>query len=243
MNVFTKALLLLFFICGTTATADTIPVAVYNKPPYMIEKDKTGFFIDLFREAATLAQLDYTLSFMPNKRIKLGVTEGKKYLEPGVSQLWRKEFDSISIYTDTYIEVGDVLVVHKENIKQFSSLEDLEGQVVGTVRSYTYHEGFQEKFKKKVLIREDTDSHRQNVLKLHYKRVDGIIIEENTLLYYLRELHLPQDEYVIIYEFKKAPIAMRLEKSFTKERDTLNAALAEMKQNNRIEVLMKKYTD
>lgn len=233
-------------VCRLNAvSANTLNIATCNWQPWQIVEDGRlkGITIDILQELAMRTGYTMKIRPLPQKRMMFEFETGKIDMEPAVSPFWRELHKDISVYTTPYYTTGDVILVRKESGIKGSSVQAFRGLTLGCGLGYYYPEGFQEAFVKGDIRREDNPVSDKNLLKLAYKRIDGIIVDKIQARYILKKNSLHPDDFAIAYEFKPSELSLRLHRNRQDLLPILNNALERMKADGIINRIVASYLE
>lgn len=242
-----RFVLSLVLVCSlsTLSSAETLRVGGIDMPPWSMEEGEigTGINIDVFREAARRSGYDTTYKVFPFKRKLVIFRDTRIDIDPGTNPKWRGDDKEISVYSIPFYESVNVVLVRKGSRTNVETIQDFKGMNLGCLLGYYYTDGFQDAFDNGYILRDDTNSHLSNIKKLQTKRVDGIIIDKETGLYLIKQLGLTIKDFDIAYVFETTSVLyIRVHKQKEHILPALNTALEEMKTDNTIQNIVKKYT-
>jgi polar amino acid transport system substrate-binding protein len=162
-------------------------------------------------------------------------------LELASNPLWRAQYAAVSLYSISYIQTMDVVMVKQGGNFKPANLQDFRGKRIGCTLGYVYPE-FEAEFKNGNILREDAPNESSNVQKLLIDRVDAIIIEKNTALYWMKELKVAPSQLEDVYVVGKYDIHFRLHKNKESWMPALNDALKTLIADGTIQKIAEKYT-
>ncbi len=113
-------------LAPVAASAADLTITVTNQPPYMIEADGTGIFIDLIKDTFSAAGHTVKTQFLPNRRAFVDF-EDKKV--DGVFYYVGDKGQG-SCKTENYGNYQTTLITLKKNNIKISSFADLSGRKV-----------------------------------------------------------------------------------------------------------------
>ena len=235
----------MFWIGTTGASAETLNIGGNVMPPWSMEDgpDGAGINVDIVREAAKRAGYDTTYKVVPFKRKLEDFRQQAIDVDPGSNPQWRTDDKDISVYSIPFYESFNVVLVRKDSGISAETVQDLKGKRIGCLAGYNYTDGFHEAFASGDLLRDDANAHESNVKKLNAKRVDGVIIDQETAGYIIKELGLNPEDFTPAYAFQtKSVLHIRLHKSKEALLPKLDAALQAMKDDGTIQRIVEKYT-
>ncbi len=175
MDIFRKKIIFLIFTCclffGNHVSAQSITLGYVNFPPYEFEEkgEPSGILVKIVEMLFEKADISLALKFLPFKRAYEYVKTGNSEIDGLFNFYKTKERLNFFDYTEPVINNPLVFFVRKDSMLKYNRLEDLKGLKVGVMRGYTYGTDFD---KNSLFLREPTDSHKLNFIKLIYGRTD-----------------------------------------------------------------------
>ena len=241
-----KTLFLIVACClffGNYASAQGITLGYVNFPPYEFEDngEPSGLLVTIVEMVFEKADIPLTLKFLPFKRAYEYVKTGSSEIDGLFNFYKTKERLDFFDYTVSVINNPLVFFVRKDSVVKFSTLEDLKGLKVGVMRGYTYGTDFD---KNTLFVREPTDSHKLNFVKLVYGRTDAYPCDQLVGILVAMKNNL-------MSELKILPTTLKVMDGyigFTKGKhqqtiNRLNRVIREMSQNGEIENIINQYLD
>ncbi len=186
MNLIKNTLLITLFLllatpsfAETETKAKTYTIGVYEIP-VMITSTDSGLFVELFKEAAKRANVNYKIEMYPSKRavryFQIGKVDG---LFPAVDE--REGFNAAKTET---IYVKKYIIFVREDSELINNVDQLAGKTVGLTRGYHYDNRIFENPEIKIKY-DQTDI--INIQKLSVGSIDAFMVEEKTGLAALTE--------------------------------------------------------
>lgn len=190
-------LCLVFTVMHSTAREVNVVVG-WNKPPYVISQEHSGFEVDLIR--AILADMGHSLSpiYVPFGRTSRLLKDNMADI--GLTQNSAHSLDK-AILTDPYIIYQNVAVTRADRKLEISSIEDLRGKSViafQTAKS-VLGESFSEIVSAQPTYIEMARQDRQ-VEMLMLGSVDVAILDRNIFNFFKSESRAYADEGTVFHE-------------------------------------------
>lgn len=237
-------LLILLILCSAGAYAETLHIGVEEWAPWIIREGDsfTGIAVEICREAVRRAGHDSVILEIPQKRRDLKEWGGKVDVEPGCDKSWRVSFDSVSVYTDPYIETRDVIISRRDEYPPTSTIETFYDERIGGSLGYYYTDGFSEAFEQGKIIRDDSRPGSSLIKKLVHKRLKAAVVDTHEWKYWMGKMGRSITDYEESYRFSHLNmLRIRLHKDKKHLVEPLNRALESMKEDKTIDKIVKKY--
>ncbi|MEH6576940.1 MAG: transporter substrate-binding domain-containing protein [Amphritea sp.] len=190
-----------------------------------------GIFPDTLRLVA--ADLNVELEFVPlsQARLRRHFEVGKIDIEMGVSAKVeaRTELQRVSLFSRPFGIVNEVIIYRPELSFPVFILQDLAGQRVATVRGTSVPGN---------LIREDFSNQWQIAQRVHRGWNNIGLMKETVALHYQKEEGL---NYQISLPYVSNPVAFRLHIDKQMLLEPMNASIAALEQQGKLEGLVCKY--
>ena len=237
--------LLLPMAMAARAETTTLTAAAVEWLPYQMVSDSEvrGIVPDMLRDIAAITGIRIEFRPEPVKRMLADFREGTVTLDPMSNPLWRQEDAAISVYSEPYMDVHDVILMRKENAIKATDAGDFRGMTMGCELGYVYADGFDDAFNHGVIQRQDVASGAQaNLMRLQAGRVDAIIINELASNYWMRELGLKTSDYQMVYHFSDySELRLRLHISQSAALPAINKAIKQLKKEGRLKDYVNHY--
>lgn len=201
----------------------------------------TGIGIEIMQEVSKRIKYDIVFEQLSQNRMLTYFETNQIDLELVSNPIWRAEYEDVSLYSISYIQTMDVVMMKTGSGFKPGSIEDFRGKRIGGILGYAYPE-FEQEFKNGTIIREDAPNESNSVEKLLADRIDAIIIEKNTALYWMKQLEIDPAALEVVYEVAKYDIYLRLHRSKANWLPALNDALKTMIADGTIQGIVDKYT-
>lgn len=238
---FSTILLILSF--SLTASAETFKVALYDggSPPLFFEKGdaNTGIYVDLLNEIALLTGHVFDYGYFPTQRAMVLFESGDLHLEPGINPVWRSSSKVPGEFSIPFAKAEDVVLFQAEKLIPVNSASDLTGKKVGTIKGF-YYPGYMEAFSSGALLRKDSLSEDNLMLKLAHNRIDVAFIRKEAAQYRIK-VNNEFKNLVFKDRISSVDIMLRVHPSKSDALGSLNSAIKTLKENGTIETIFQKY--
>ncbi|MCG8570467.1 MAG: transporter substrate-binding domain-containing protein [Spirochaetes bacterium] len=197
-------------------------------------KDK-GIYIDFLKRLGEDLNIDIEFVYLPQARLIVYFSEGKIDIEPGIAPSWRpsKAAQDISLYTESFISLDDVLIFpHEKSIQNIFSMDDLvklKGLKVGQVRGFYVPDYLEVDF---------IENELSIAFMVANKRIDAGFMNELVALYYKEEKILSYD---ISRPFASTEVSIRLHKNQKKWLNPMNQFILRIKKDGALQKIISKY--
>ena len=195
-------------------------------------KGYQGVYVDLLNRVSGMAGFTIEYRMVPQTRLLAEFKTGTIDIEPGISPSWRptEAENAISRYTNTFMNMDDVLVVKKGMvapvIANTADLVNLKGLQVGQVRGFFVPQGLD------VTECKDERSIGQNV---HFGRLDVGLMNADVARWYKSTLHF---NYQITAPFASTPVAFRLHVRQEKWLEPINRVLSDLRKSGELQRIL-----
>jgi ABC-type amino acid transport substrate-binding protein len=229
-------------ILPTTSPNTLIAGGTYWAPWQIYDGEKTsGISIDVMQAVSKIIKADMVFEQLSQNRMLSYFVDNKIDLELASNPVWRGDYKNVSLYSIPYIQTQDVAIVRGDSDFSPQSVQDFKGKRVGCTLGYFYPE-FQAKFESNEIIREDAPNESVSVQKLQAGRVDVIIIEKMTALYWMKELRINQSDLKTVYDVGTYEIYFRLHRNKKSWLSPINDALKKLIDDGAIQRIAEQYT-
>lgn len=201
----------------------------------------TGIGVEIMQEISKRIKQDIVFKQLSQNRMLTYFEANQIDLELVSNPIWRAEYKDVSLYSISYIQTMDVVMMKTGSDLKPTSIQDFRGKRMGGIMGYAYPE-FEQEFKNGTIIREDAPNESNSVEKLLADRIDAIIIEKNTALYWMKQLQVDPAALEAVYEVAKYDIYLRLHRNKKSWLPALNDALTTMIGDGTIQKIVDKYT-
>jgi ABC-type amino acid transport substrate-binding protein len=246
MNKWIISWMLIGVMVSAAASAEELQGAGNLWAPWTMQDadgNALGISVDVFKDICQKTGMQCSVSIYPHKRRDKLFAEQRIDAELGVAPDWRGYQQEISVYTIPFVETRNIVLMKKSRAIQATSIEDFQGMRIGTNLGYYYTDGFQQAFERQDIFRDDTGEGSQLMQKLAYGRVDGIILDQQEALYWIKELGFSPEDYTAAYTFQTiSKLAFRFHVSKKAVIPQFNQAIRAMQQANEIHTIIEKYT-
>jgi polar amino acid transport system substrate-binding protein len=194
---------------------------------------------------AISAQTGIRIRYVPEpmKRMLVDFRNGKVQLDPMSNPAWRFEDADMSVFSDPYLSIRDVVLMMKKDAITATSVHDFFGRSIGCELGFAYADGFDEAFRAGDIQRQDVASGaRANLMRLTAGRVNAIIINELVADYWITELGMRRQDFAVAFAFSGySDLQLRLHKSQAEMLPAINDAIAELQADGTINDIIKRY--
>jgi polar amino acid transport system substrate-binding protein len=193
------SLVLSFLLLPFSVTSEEIDVVVgWNKPPYVISQENSGFEVDVAR--AILADMGHDLSpiYVPFGRTARLLEDN--LIDLGLTQNPAHVLDS-AILSDPYVVYQNVAVTRAESKFEINSIEDLRGKSIIAFQTadVVLGEAFRQIVTDQATYMEMARQDRQ-VDMLMLGHVDVVILDRNIFNYFKSNNTAYSDDEIVFHE-------------------------------------------
>ncbi|MCL9783755.1 transporter substrate-binding domain-containing protein [Vibrio sp. S4M6] len=225
----------------------SLTMAVYPWIPWRIQHDNGswgGIAIDTAKLVALCTKTTITALDVKNGK-RMRKEWGRRInVESAISPMWRQSQQTSSVYTAPLFSTSDIVFARKGEFENVKSVKDLYGERLGVTVGYYYPEGFTEAINAGK-IRTSASNTKTLLPKLLRGRLKAIIINENELLYLLKQrqykFEYSIDDFEVIYRFEVVPLHMRVHKDYEYLIPKFNLAIEELKKRGVIQHIQSNY--
>lgn len=149
------------------------------------------------------------------------------------------EREEVVSFTEPYYQNGQVIIVHKDNVDEFTSVEDFSGKKIGAQLSTTQEAYVKENFPEDIELL-SLSKVNNLVMEVKNKTIDGLFLIDNAAEPYVAQ----NDDLVILdIEFPPEPgNAIAVAKDMTDLADYIDAHLKTLKEDGTLDEYIEKYT-
>lgn len=196
MNIINRLIilpLLVLFSVPSLTQADTVSevktytIGVYEVP-VMVTSTDSGVLVDLFKEAAKRANIDYKIEMYPSKR-------AVRYFQNGEIDGFFPAFDESAgekASKSESIHIKNNVIFVRKDTEYINNVEQLARKIVGLTQGYHYDNRIFENPEIKI---EYAPSVLVNIQKLSAGRIDAFVAEDKTGLKALEESGIDNIHY------------------------------------------------
>ena len=148
-----------------------------------------GIDVDMTKELFKRAGLDYSISFVPWKRVMKNVEDGKSHFGFAAFKTDKREAFSHYLEKPLHYSIYSIFVT-KGGKFSFNSVEDLTGKSFGINRGFNVGDEILNAKKSGKLKIEEANSTEQNLRKLDVGRMDGIIGNYQATLFEIKNMKM-----------------------------------------------------
>lgn len=245
-------LCLFAFASCTGSSSETLKVATNAEFEPFESKDAdgniVGFDVDLINAICEVTDLQYEFSDMKFEAVLAAVSSGK--CDAGLSGLTINDTRKKAVdFTDPYYVVGQVLIVRADDTVFTGSdaaaiTEQLKGKTVGACNGYTgkaFIEGDEDFGYTAIegLTSQGYDSAAVGIGDLKNGKLDAFILDDAVAEKLVAAEDNKNDVKIIPVVLTEEHYAIAVEKGNTKLLETLNAGLATLKENGKLDEMIK----
>lgn len=196
----------------------------------------------VLRQVAEDLGADVDFGFMPKARRQMAFRRGEINVVPCASPVWEGVLSDVAVYSEPFMMATEMVLVSAGTTGVFRSVRDFDGQRMGTIGGYVYHDGFDAAFERGTLRREDAYTVTQNLQKLLAGRIDAMIVDDYEASYWIHKGGWSEGDFRVAYVFADpAPISVMLHASLRDQLPRVNASLARMRSNGTLRALFAEY--
>ncbi len=233
---FTVTAIICFFSMNSAAT-----ILKYNVngssswvPYYIPEQvENSGILGELVPQILSMAEIKVEKHNFPPKRTNQALEKGLLDFD-FVSPSWfpKGDMGELFIQSEPILNIQENIITLKQNKSQWADITMIEGEPIGTVRGYLYHDD-------DAFTRVDFGSEKQLIKALHKQRVQAAISGDLPALYWAKKLSMP---IALASVHSRGVLVMRLRKEHSEMMPQINRAIAQLKTDGTIQALVDKYT-
>jgi len=187
MNKYLIAFLIGIIAIGTLHGQDIIYCENAN-PPFSYDRDNRacGIYPEIIREIYSQLHQDVTLIPVPWQRALSTVKNTQTGIGGLVKNSQREQYldYTIPMYSEVFV------IYYRMGKQKITSLDDLRGLTIGTIRGWSYGDVFDDAAKQNIFVIQDNISEKLNIEKLRYGRIDAVIAIEESSDLIIQELGL-----------------------------------------------------
>lgn len=157
----------------------TISISTGEWPPFISKNLKHyGVVAHIITESFTSQNIDVEYGWFPWKRTYSNVINRSW----DASAVWAitQERSKELLFSDPVVNSKNVMFFNKQSYKDWNSLDDLSGLVIGATNGYFNGHEFEEAEKSGIITVERTSIESNNFKKLAAQHIDAVIAEINT---------------------------------------------------------------
>jgi polar amino acid transport system substrate-binding protein len=224
---------------GSTVSAATFEVGLYDYPPMMIEAERGGIYKDILDALAVELGDSFNVRWYPYPRINLMFNRGELNVVPGMYPGWVKDEAVVGVFSVPFARVVEVLVFAPGKYFKYKSPVDLIGKSVGLVRGYYYPE-LKPLIDSGQIDRRNGLNELQILAMLEAMRFDQVIVDKAVAQYAI--VRTPSYKYLEIGDVVSSyDISMRVSPELQLWLPKLDAAILKLKKNGVIDKIYAKY--
>lgn len=214
----------------------TLPLIEVKNPLHKPEVE-SGLLKDLGDAIAGEMKLKPIWILLPKNRVAPSLLSGDIDLICHLHEIWQSQIKKDVWWTqELYQSVNVVVYLGKKSI---ANLKDLNGERVGTVVNFIYHD-LEPEFTTKRITREDGTNNQSNIQKLIHGRLDYIVMSNFEYDYFSR-IYPELKESELRMDGVRTKCALSKKSKFTLEQ--VNHAIDAIKKSGAYSKILKTYTD
>jgi len=249
----TRVILATLLVCSfflQTASANpasnriVLAVPTQDWPPYIIagQDRAAGIAIDVFRQISQTNGYDLLIQRCSKKRAFVLLAQGQ--VDAWLTAREWNENPEQYLWSDPIMVSEDVLVTRQDSSVVFTSIEDLFGKTIGTLKYYVYPQ-LEPYFASGAIKRMDARGDRAMLEMVHLRRTDAAIINRWVALWKMKKhADLNSADFTLS---KQVVGSAEYCVMFSPDRNwepfiaVFNAGLDKMKQTGRFDEIISKY--
>lgn len=214
----------------------TLPLIEIKNPLHKPEVE-SGLLKDLGDAIAGEMKLKPTWILLPKNRVAPSLLNGDIDLICHLHEIWQSKIKTDVWWTqELYQSVNVIVYLGKKSV---ANLKDLNGERVGTVVNFIYHD-LEPEFTTKRITREDGTNNQSNIQKLIHGRLDYIVMSNLEYDYFSR-IYPELKESDLRMDGVRTKCALSKRSKFTLEQ--VNHAIDGIKKSGAYNKILKTYTD
>lgn len=240
MKVF-AFIFVLINVSGLSHARETLLVSYSGSndfPPFAfaqpIPKDNPGIFAEMVEAILNRAGLDFEFVFLPATRTNLAIKLGNIHIDI-TSPAWHEGVPDYFVMTDHFMVFNDYFIYNNNAPKIVETADDVFHSKlrVGLVRGYYYPS------REMFYSVSDLRNERALLNMLAINRLDVVIMNDLTMLYLSKELHLNNLRIGPLHS--EGLLTLRVTKHKAHLLSSLNQAITELKKEDYFNDVLNKY--
>jgi polar amino acid transport system substrate-binding protein len=212
-------------------------------PFFMVSNNQfTGIGFDIITEVVRRTGDTITIKHLPNKRALLMFD--KKEIDMMVidSPLWNDPKKAKSmIFSNEIMSVQEYIYFLKEKYIEVEKPTDLSGKTMYMLRGY-YYPVFEDVFKNGIVKKYEVDSESHLLKLLVHKRADAIFMDSIAFRYNISKSGYDKTLFRKGFQLSETTLGIKIRREKASILPRFNRAIAEMKRDGAIELIINKYT-
>lgn len=214
----------------------TLPLVEVKNPLHNPEVE-SGILKELGDAIAGEMKLKPTWILLPKNRVAPSLLNGDIDIICHLHEIWQSKIKNDVWWTqELYTSTNVIVYVGKKSVLK---LKDLQGERVGTVVNFIYHD-LEAEFTAKRITREDGTNNQSNIQKLIHGRLDYIVMSDLEYDYFSR-IYPELKESDLKMDGVKTKCALSKKSKYTLEQ--VNRAIDAVKKNGTYQKILKTYTE
>ncbi len=213
-------------------------------PFFMVSNDQfSGIGVDILTEISHRTGDKLNLQHLPNVRA-LSMFDNKEIDMIVIdSPLWNdQEKLKDVLFSDEVMSVQEYIYFLKDEYIEVETPEDLRGKVVNIFRGYSYPI-FEEAFNKGIVEKDEVRNELSPIRILVAKRCTAIFMDSIAFEYNASKLGYEKGIFKRGMQLSDTELRIKIRKEKASILPRINKAIAEMKRDGAIDLIIKKYTD
>ncbi|WP_344799934.1 transporter substrate-binding domain-containing protein [Litoribacillus peritrichatus] len=236
--------LMLCFLClSTPSVSEILEASTAHWSPYAMEDSEgnlKGISVDILNELMIKTGHEAIITLQPISRLNQLFDEHKIDLNFADSPKWNPQQPEDIAFTDPYTIVYEYIYFLKPNFIEVTKPSDLSGKFIGITRGY-YYGSYQSLFKNKIIDRHEAYSNKNLLTLLVKKRVDAAFFDDLLFNFLIKAEHMDRVKFKRGAKLSEAPLSIKLNKNKFYLLEELNTAIADMKEEGRIQRIINSY--
>lgn len=219
----------------------TLDVGEEAWPPYSFYRDKThkGIMVEVLENLIADEDLELKISFLPELRASRELEHCNVDAKPKAME-WI-EHPKKYLWSDPVVISQDIVVTRKGNT--FTTKDQLNGKIIGTVRGYSYPT-LEKKFSDHIMLRADASSTLKMLEMLAKGHTDAAITNLHVFKWYLKnqsELATNLISTKVIIDQAPYRFQFCTSSEWTKLMPIINKNIAKLKNSGELDQILKRY--
>ncbi len=247
-NLFNKKinpiLLLLFVLYPLNVHCENFKVgADIWSPFFMVENNQfTGIGLEILTEVVRRTGDTVTIKHLPTKRSIFMFDEKEIDMMLIDSPLWNDpEKAEGMVFSNEVMSLQEHIYFLKENYIEVEKPTDLSGKTMYVMSGY-YYPVFEDAFKRGIVKKYEVDSESRLIKLLVYKRADAIFMDSIAFQYTISKLGYDKTLVKKGFQLSNTTLGIKIRRDKAHILPRFNKAIAEMKRDGTIDLIIKKYT-
>jgi polar amino acid transport system substrate-binding protein len=229
----------------TSAHGETLTAASDNWPPFFMRTDGqlAGIGYEILTEIARRTGDTLEIKKLPNKRALKLFDEGQIDLIVIDSALWNdpKNIPGM-LFTDELMSVSEYIYFLRDNYIEVKRPSDLAGKTVSILHGYSYPL-FDTAFSDGTVNKYQVYNEQSLLEMLIKKRANAIFMDSIAFHYNIQQLKHDPNLFKSGLQLSNAPLGVKIRRAKADILPRFNKAIADMKADGSIDLIVQKYTE